>query len=191
MDIFGFGVPMALKAQKCRDALAHLGPEQPVFIDPPADFRGWLAEKQLPADVVEFLLGTTVAANVPFPSGCGGIWTPRDIMVLNDQESDILAGGLLAVGNSTNGDFIVIDLRDDGRQAGFVGHDELARDYEEARSWTDVREIFAPVADSLDEMLAGMSGDHWKFLRGDPSNGYPRDFYPRDYCDVLLKKKNE
>ena len=129
---------MGLNAQKCRDALAGLGPEQPVFIEPPADFRAWLAQKRLPSDVVQFLLRTAVAANVPFPTDTGGMWTPRDIMVLNDQESDLLARGLLAVGNSTNGDFIVIDLRDERRQAGFVGHDELARNYEEARSWTDV-----------------------------------------------------
>jgi hypothetical protein len=179
---------MALNAQKCRDALADLGPEQPVFIDPSADFRAWLAQKRLPGDVVEFLLRTAVAANVPFPSGCGGMWTLRDIMVLNDQESDILAGGLLAVGNSTNGDFIVIDLRDDQRQAGFVSHDELWRNYEEARSWGDVREIFAPVADSLDEMLAGMSADHWEYLRGETSE---RGRYPWDYYDALSWRKSK
>jgi hypothetical protein len=187
---FGLEVSMALNAQKCRLALADLGPGQPVFIDPPAEFCTWLAEKQLPGDVVEFLLGTAVVADVPFPSGCGGWWTPQNTMVLNDQEPNILAGGLFAVGNSGNGDFIVIDLRDECRQAGFVSHDELWEDCGEARSWTDVREIFAPVADSLDEMLAGMSGDQWKFLRGDPGNGYPCDFYPRDYCDAILKKKN-
>src|SRR4051794_12005813 len=116
---------MALDVQRCREALAGLGPEQPVFIDPPADFHAWLTQKRLPGDVVEFLLRTAVAANVPFPSGSGGMWPPCDLMVLNDQEADILAGGLLAVGNSTNGDFIVIDLRDEQRQAGFVSHDEL------------------------------------------------------------------
>jgi hypothetical protein len=179
---------MALNAQRYRDALTHLGHEPPVFIDPPAAFRAWLVEKRLPGDVVEFLLGIAIAANVPFPSGCGGMWTPRDIMVLNDQESDILAGGLLAVGNSTNGDFIVIDLRDDRRQAGFVGHEELWRTYDEARSWADVREIFAPVADSLDEMLAGMSGDHWAYLRGDTSE---RGRFPWDYCDALSWRKTK
>ena len=179
---------MGLNAQKCRDALAGLGPEQPVFIEPPADFRAWLAQKRLPSDVVQFLLRTAVAANVPFPTDTGGMWTPRDIMVLNDQESDLLARGLLAVGNSTNGDFIVIDVRDDRRQAGFVGHDELARSYEEARSWTDVREIFAPVADSLDEMLAAMSADHWGYLRGETSE-WGR--YPRDYCDAVSWKRNK
>jgi hypothetical protein len=103
-------------------------------------------------------------------------------MLLNDQEAALLAGGLLAVGNSTNGDFIVIDLRDERRQAGFVGHDELW----DAASWTDVREIFAPVAESLDEMLAAMSADHWDYLRGKTSK-WGR--YPRDYCDALSWKK--
>lgn len=161
---------MALDAQKCRDALVGLGPEQPVFIDPPAHFRAWLAEKGLPGDVVEFLLHTSVAENVPFPSGCGGVWPPRDIMALNDQEADILAAGLFAVGNSTDGDFIVIDLRDERRQAGFVSHDELW----EGKAWTDVQEIFARVADSLDEMLAGMSSDHC----------------PQDYYDALSWRKD-
>jgi hypothetical protein len=179
---------MALNAQKYRDALTHLGHEKPVFIDPPGAFRIWLAEKQLPGDVVEFLLGTAVAENVPFPNGCGGMWTPRDIMVLNDQESDILAGGLLAVGNSINGDFIVIDLRDDQRQAGFVGHDELARNYEAARSWGDVREIFVPVADSLHEMLVDMSGVLWAYFRGETSE---QNHYPCDYCDALSWRENK
>ena len=178
---------MALNAQKCRNALTYLGYKQPAFIDPPADFRAWLAEKQLPGDVVEFLLGVAVAANVPFPNGCGGMWPPRDIMDLNDQESDILAGGLLAVGNSTNGDFIVIDLRDGQRRAGFVGHDELARNYEEAKSWNDVREIFAPVADSLDEMLVNVSGVLWECFRGDEPE---ENRYPCDYCDAVSWKKS-
>jgi hypothetical protein len=179
---------VALSALKFREALAGLGPQQPVFIDPPPEFLAWLAQNRLPDDLVEFLLRTAVAANVPFPSGCGGLWTPREIMALNNEQSDILAGGLLAVGNSTNGDFIVIDVRDDRRQAGFVGHDELARSYEEARSWTDVREIFAPVADSLDEMLAAMSADHWGYLRGETSE-WGR--YPRDYCDAVSWKRNK
>lgn len=174
---------MALDAQKCRNALLGLGPVQPVFIDPSAEFRTWLNQRRLPPDVSEFLLRTAVATNVPFPSGCGGIWTPRDIMVLNDQEENILAGGLLAVGSSTNGDFIVIDLRDGHRQAGFVSHESLW----EGNSWTGIREIFAPVADSLDEMLAAMSADDWQALRDD---AYKWGGYPRDYCDAISWKKN-
>jgi hypothetical protein len=180
---------MALNAQKSRDVLTGLGREQALFIEPPAKFRAWLSQKQLSGDVVDFLVATAVAANVPFPNGCGGMRTPRDIMVLNDQEPDMLAGGLLAVGNSTSGDFIVIDLRDDQRQAGFVGHDELARNYEEAQSWRNVREIFAPVADSLDEMLAGMSADHWRYWRGETTSERPG--YPWDYCDALSWKKGK
>jgi hypothetical protein len=179
---------MALNAQKYRDVLADLGPEKPVFIEPPADFRAWLTQKRLPDDVAEFLLRTAIADGVSFPNGAGGMWSPRDIMVLNDQEADILAGGLLAVGNAINGDFIVIDLRDEQRQAGFVGHDELARNYEAARSWGDVREIFAPVADSLDEMLAGMSAYHWKRLRGDKSES---GRYQLDYCHAFSWRKNK
>ena len=179
---------MPLNAQNYRHALTRLGHEEPVFIDPPADFRKWLAEKQLPGDVVEFLLGTSVADNVPFPNGCGGMWTPRDIRVLNDQESELLAGGLLALGNAINGDFIVIDVRDEWRQAGFVGHDELARSYREARSWRDVREIFVPVAASLDVLLMGMAGALWAHYRG----GAPeKKRYPCDYCDALKRRTNE
>ena len=181
-------VTMALSAQGYRDALTHLGHEQPVFIDPPAPFRKWLAEKQLPCDVAEFLVGTALAAHVPFPNGCGGMWTPRDIMVLNDQESDILGGGLLALGTAVNGDFIVMDLHSELRQAGFVGHDELARNYEEARAWRDVREIFVPVAASLDEMLVCMSVALWGYFRGEAPE---QSLYPCDYCDALLWQKNK
>lgn len=105
-------------------------------------------------------------------------------MELNDQEADMLRGGLLALGNSTNGDFIVIDLQDKQRQAGFVGHDELW----DGKSWSDIREIFAPVADSLDEMLAKMAADHRESLRDD-SLEWGR--YPRDYGDALSWNKNE
>lgn len=168
---------MALNAQKVRDALVGLGPMQPVFVDPPANFHVWMAEKRLPADVVEFLLRTAVSENVPFPSGSGGMWPPNDIMDLNEQEAAMLRSDLLAVGNSTNGDFIVIDLRQAERQAGFVSHDELWEGL-----FADTREIFAPVADSLDEMLASMSEDHWNALRSD---SYEWGRYPRDYCDAL------
>ncbi len=89
----------------------------------------------------------------------------------------MLASELLAVGNSTKGDFIVIDLRHEERQAGFVSHDELWEG-----SCGDVREIFAPVADTLDEMLALMAADHWNALR---SKTYKWGHYPRDYCDAL------
>jgi hypothetical protein len=179
---------MALNAQKCRDALAHLGHEQPVFVDAPVAFNTWLTAKQLPTDVVKFLLETAVADHIPFLGGCGGMWTPEDVMVLNDQESDILAGGLLAVGSAINGDFIVIDLRDEQRQAGFVSHDELARNDDEARSWTDVREIFVPVAVSLHEMLEGISAQLWECSRREE---LPRT-YPIDFCDAFTwDKKNK
>jgi hypothetical protein len=92
------------------------------------------------------------------------------------------------VGNAINGDFIVIDLRSEQRQAGFVGHDELARNYEEARLWRDVREIFVPVAASLDELLVGMSGALWECFRGEAPE---RNRYPCDYCDAVLWKRGK
>ena len=173
---------MALNSQKYRDALAHLGQKRAVFTDPPEAFHAWLTEKQLPGDLVEFLLGTALAAAVPFPNGSGGMWTPRDVMDLNDQESAILSAGLFAVGSAVNGDFIVIDLRDERRQAGFVGHDELAES-----SSGDVRAIFVPVADSIDEMLVGMSGALWECFRSDAGE---QNSYPCDYCDALTWRKD-
>ena len=46
----------------------------------------------------------------------------------------------------------------------------------------------APVADSLDEMLAAMSADHWEALRND---AYEWGRYPRDYCDAVSWKRNK
>jgi hypothetical protein len=165
-ELAAWETPMTLDAAKFRDALAKLGPEQPLFIDPPADFRAWLGEKRLPDDVVAFLLDTAIGNTVPFPDGSGGMCPTCDIKCLNEQESDILAAGLLGVGFSINGDFIVIDLRDDARQAGFVSHDDL---WEESAK--DAREFFAPVFDSLDGMVARMS----VCLRGGAD--YPCDYY--------------
>jgi hypothetical protein len=167
---------MALNSQKYRDALANLGPKPASFTAPPAAFHDWLVERQLPNDLADFLQANALGAHVPFPSGCGGMWTPQDIMVLNDQEAAIFAAGLFAVGNATNGDFIVIDLRDERRPAGFVSHDELW-----GRPSDDVRAFFILVAESLDEMLTGMSGALWECLRGEK-----RELrYPTDYCDAL------
>jgi hypothetical protein len=180
---------MPLDTEKYREALVGLGPVQPVFVDPPSGFRVWLAQKRVPSDVIEFLVRSAVAADVPFPSGSGGIWPPNDIILLNEDYPNMLAAGLLAIGNAANGDFLVIDLRDDQRQAGYVGHDELfekvVRTSGERKEWHDVREIFAPVTGSLDEMLAGLSADLWKFLSSDSSQWSGR--YPRDYSDAVSR----
>lgn len=174
---------MALNSQKYREALATLGPERPAFVEPGADFRAWLADKRLPHDVVDFLLKNAIAENLPFPSGCGGVWPPRDLMILNDQESSFLAGELLAVGNTITGDFIAIDLRDEGRRAGFVGHDELAGGYAEARHLKDdPRAIFVQIADSLDELLAGVSRGLREGFKSEPRGVHT---YPIDYCDAV------
>jgi hypothetical protein len=174
---------MALDSQKYRDALAHLGDEQPVFVKPSAAFRAWLAKNRLPADVVDFLLKNAISKSLPFAGGAGGIWSLSDIMVLNDQEWSFLKGGFLAVGNAVNGDFIVVDLRDKRRRAGFVGHDELAGNYSEAAHLQDdPRAIFVPVDDSLDGFLSGVSDSLRHSLRSDPLGQHD---YPIDYCDAL------
>jgi hypothetical protein len=57
----------------------------------------------VPATLATFLIENAVCEGVPFEGGFGGIWTPEDIIALNDQESTMLACRLLAMGNSTNG----------------------------------------------------------------------------------------
>jgi len=168
---------MPLNSQKYRHALAQLGPGPATFTTPPAVFRSWLAEMQIPNDLVEFLLSNALDANLPFPNGHGGMWTPEDIMVLNDQECALHLAGLFAIGNANNGDFIVIDLGDKGRRAGFVPHDELMTECPPG----DAREIFVAVADSIDEMLVGVSGEIRRWLDGEERLPH----YPADYCDAI------
>jgi hypothetical protein len=173
---------MALNSQRYRASLTRLGDEQPVFVEPSAAFRTWLVAKRLPEDVVEFVSENAIAENLAFRTGSGGMWPPQDIVDLNEQESSFLAGGFLAVGNTITGDFIVIDLRDPGRRAGFVGHDELAGNYAEAQHLKDdPRAIFVPVADSLDELLAGVSAALGEGFASDPPGQHS---FPIDYCDA-------
>jgi len=158
-----------LDPRKYREILSGLGPVAPVFTKPDDKFREWLSEKRVPTALATFLIENAVCKDVPFEGGCGGMWTPEDIMALNDQESAILACRLLALGNSTNGDFIAIDLTEGIDEVGFVSHDEL---------WENppggVREIFIPVDKSIHEMLAGMSGP---------------DDYPADYSSAIERRQ--
>jgi hypothetical protein len=173
---------MRIDSPRYRDALSNLGPEPAVFTEPPTRFREWLNEKRLPTEFAEFLAGNTICDNLPFADGAGGIWTPADMMTLNDQESAILASGLFAVGNAINGDFIVIDLTEGNDQVGFVSHDEL---WENPPA--NVREIFVPVDRSIHEMLVGISSQ----LRAWMAGGSDEPNYPIDYCSALERKQDE
>lgn len=168
---------MQLDATQYRLALANLGSKAAVFTDPPAHFRNWLVEKGLPGPLVDFLVANSIQSELPFPGGSGGMWTPEDIMELNDQESAILACGLLGLGNAINGDFIVLDLAPGTDSVGFVSHDELWGRNPPA----DVREIYSHVDNSIHEMLAGISLElrEWQAgLRTTPD-------YPIDYGGAL------
>lgn len=143
---------MKLDPAKYRRALEQLGPERAQFIVPPTSFAKWLVDHAIPKEIATTLLENSFGNNLPWPNGCGGMWPVQDIVGLNDQEASLLAAGLLAVGSAINGDFIVLDLLDPDHRAGFVSHDEL---WEHPPQ--DARTIYLPVADSLDEMLFGIS----------------------------------
>lgn len=171
---------MKLNSQKYREALSKLGPTPAVFVEPPIHFREWLNAKLLPPVFVDFLVGNAIRDELPFPGGGGGAWTPQDMVDLNDQEAAILAGGFFAVGNAINGDFIVINLAEGCDEAGFVSHDEL---------WEGpprpVREFYVAVAESIDEMLAGISSR----LRACITGSKISSNYPIDYCDALEREE--
>jgi hypothetical protein len=172
---------MKLNSLKYRQALADLGPVSPTFCDPPAEFRNWLDAKGLPTALKDFLIANAVSAGLPFPGGSGGVWTPADIVILNDQESAMLADGLLAVANAINGDFIVVDLAEGVDQVGFVSHDELWE-----RSPPPVRSIFAPVDASIHELLAGISHE-LRAWQGGPGE---KRGYPIDYCSAIQRRRD-
>jgi hypothetical protein len=75
--------------------------------------RRWLAKRKLPEVLTRFLLENAPSAETSFDCA-GGMWTPKDVMELNDQEKAMPASGLFAVGNAINGDFIVIDFKNGG-----------------------------------------------------------------------------
>lgn len=172
---------MKLNAQEYREALFHLGPEPPVFTQPSDSFREWLREKRLPVALMEFLIANSVRDNVPFPDGCGGVWAPEDIMALNDQESSILGSGLFAVGNTINGDFIVIDLLQDS-QVGYVSHDELWENRP-----ANVRQIFAVVDETIHGVLVGISSELREWIAGTRTTAN----YPIDYSGALERQQKQ
>jgi hypothetical protein len=172
---------MLLDSAKYRSALSALGPRPANFVVPPPVFQEWLEAKSLPPALVRFLIENAVSEGLPFASGTGGMWTPDNIMALNDQESAILAAGLLAIGNTGNGDFIVIDLAEGVNGVGFVSHDEL---WDAAP--TNVREIFISVDESIHLLLNGMASEdrRWK----EASERQKERKYPVDYCSALVRK---
>ena len=173
---------MMLDSQKYREALSNLGPESAVFVEPPIHFREWLNEKRLPTELANFLVSNAIRDELPFPTGCGGMWTAQEIMELNDQEPAILGGGLFAVGNAINGDFIVLDLAEGAHGAGFVSHDEL---------WEGpprpVREFYVAVSESIHEMLAGISSELRAWIAGSRTGSN----FPIDYCSALERTQSQ
>ena len=170
---------MLLDPAAYRSSLLAMGPPPARFVPPPAEYVRWLTAKPLPAAIAEFLAGNALAVNVPFPTGTGGVWGWSDVIALNDQEGSMLAAGLLAIGNTTNGDFIVIDLRPEVDRAGIVSHDELW----ETRP-VNVRSIYAPVDRSIHAMLAAMAAE-WNRWRADDAMRFEGLRYPVDYSSAL------
>lgn len=175
-------VIMKLDARKYREALSNLGPRPAVFVDAPPEFRRWLEEKRLPSSLVEFLIVNAVNDNIPFPGGSGGVWTPEDIMSLNERDSAILDGGLIALASAINFDFIVVDLAEGTDQVGFVSHDELWED-----SPANVRDVYVPVDESIHEILDGISRELREWMAGTRTS--PN--YPIDYYSALDRRKYE
>lgn len=120
------------------------GTDDPTYID-------WLAKRQLPEELKQFLVENALSCETTF-DGTGGMWAPRDVMVLNDQEEALSSSALLGVGNAINGDFIVIDFATGQGRSGFVAHELLA----DKGPSEDVGDAFMPVARSIGEMLHGM-----------------------------------
>ncbi len=124
-------------------------------------YRDWLTSRRLPQELTGFLIDNALSSPATF-EGSGGMWTPEDVMTLNDQEEAMPSAGLLAVGNAINGDFIVIDFARGDGTSGFVSHDLLWE-----QSTGQLRDAFVPVARSIGEMLHGMTSvedfpfDYW------------------------------
>jgi hypothetical protein len=52
-------------------------------------YRDWVTKKNIPAELREFLLENALSGETSF-NGLGGMWMPKDVMVLNDQEEGSL-----------------------------------------------------------------------------------------------------
>jgi hypothetical protein len=126
-------------------------------------YRDWLMQKNVPEELREFLLANALSGVTSF-AGLGGMWTPEDVMELNAQEEALSCSGLFGVGDTINGDFIVIDFGMGNGTAGYVSHDLLP----EIEASGDARKGFHPVAKSIGEMLHGMTTvesfpyDYWQ-----------------------------
>jgi hypothetical protein len=88
------------------------GTDAPTYID-------WLAKTRLPEELTQFLVENALSCETTF-DGAGGMWIPRDVIELNDQEEALSSSGLFGVGNAINGDFIVIDFATGQGCSGFV-----------------------------------------------------------------------
>lgn len=152
-----------LKEDLFRAAVDRLtGGESVTFGTDDPRFHDWLTKRSLPDELVRFLTENALSSSVSFDGG-GGLWTPEDIMGRNDQEEAMPSAGLLAIGVTTNGDFIVVDFKEGGGVSGFVSHELLRRDWPPE----GFRRCYMPSARSIGELLYGMTvkfglpDDYW------------------------------
>jgi hypothetical protein len=158
---------MRLRPDLFRPAVRRLtGGKTVTFGSSDPTYGRWLAKRKLPEELTRFLLENAPSAETSFDCA-GGMWTPKDVMELNDQEKAMPASGLFAVGSAINGDFIVIDFKEGDGASGFVSHD-LLRDGKPVKK---PRQAYIPVARSIGEMLHGMTTveqfpyDYWQAKR--------------------------
>jgi hypothetical protein len=155
---------MHLRPDLFRVAVRRLkGGDAVIFGTNDPSYRDWLGKRQLPEELTQFLIENSLSADTSF-DGVGGMWTPNEIMQLNDQEEEGLSGnGLFGVGNTGTGDFIVINFITGDGQSGFVSHDLLPEPDVNREGY----DVFKPIAVSIGDLLHGMTA----------IEGFPYDFW--------------
>lgn len=73
---------------------------------------------------------------------------------------EFLRAGWLIFGSTSNGDFVVIDLHDNGA-VGYVSHEEVWDAPHRVRD--DLRRIYIRVCDSIGEFLSGLLSDRFPY----------------------------
>lgn len=147
-----------LLADLTSPAVLHPVPWAPA----PEKFLRWLEEAGVPAELVDFCRKQAPTKYAQL--GTGGLLPCSHIMREHKQQPELLPAGFLCIGSSSNGDMIVMDVRDVIGAVGYISHELLWSD--QGRQSSDRRAMYRLVSPTL-----GM------FVRGLLRNAVPMDYY--------------
>lgn len=146
---------MNVDGEILRSALTHPSVFYPVTWEPaPEGFIQWMHQMDIEENLVDFYTNHCPSESAQL--GCAMLHDSEEIREFHEEYPRLLAERLFAVGASSNGDTIAIDLS--SGMVGYISHEFLCNPtlYGDPNN---IREKFDPVAVSLGAFVLGLIKD--------------------------------